>query len=854
MKRFERAIWLALVAALSCAAGAKMSSAGSSTGSFEPPLVETQGGTHQTAFTTGDILYASATNVLSKLPIGTTNQILRMSGGIPNWESGHALQSTDTIAWNGDTILQRDAANDLAQINGANAQKNTVYNTFTSTTNFERNSIDWQGVPNVANLHNEYGSAGGSPRTVLVGGESSANTSGGTWNGIEGQAAYAQASTNAGYAPYGQPSIVSPGPGACFFTIVSGAGCANKTFTVSLNGGSDTFGVSNRSVTATDTTNFTNSGTASVEATNLATYLNTVDANLFTATAVSATVFIQPAPGFFFFQLSTNAGGANATATNFPSMATCAPQSIGGSTPLVEVVAPLTQIFCGMSAAPSAASQFTTGGNVVVVPGMGTCNWLIQSGTTSGATFTVVVNGTSTTLTDGTDFTHSATTTVEATNLGNAVSAKNLGCIVQVSGSTVELLPSATTYSLSCSTNAGGGNATATNSAYGNILFGGANSAGYLAQFTSGGSLQWGKGNTFSASTPEILLPSDQGGFISVAVPAATGNGNGLSLAASAATTTGHGGLFSAAGGAASGTNQTSGGFFFDGGASTGNAVPTDNFIKGAPCVSGGASGSGANASVTLVNFKAVQNNPGLNAGSTYYICQLGNVTFADGGTAGSASDLGVVLGLTPTLNYTAAGSPQESWTGLLENVTATSLPLGGTMNLCDFQLATKSILRVNFTSSTAGTVDVWKGISGSLSGTQSESVYWGPNSAKVTYGVLRNSLTLSTGSATTNLGVNVPAGSVVYATSTRVTTGITTAATFNLEDSAGLFYGGTVANTVNSTGTYGGPPATTSGGTTLGPNYYNSAQTMKIVCNATPGAGVVEVIVWYYTITAPTS
>lgn len=43
------------------------------------------GGTSQTAFTTGDTLYASATNTLSKLAVGTTGQVLTVAGGVPTW-------------------------------------------------------------------------------------------------------------------------------------------------------------------------------------------------------------------------------------------------------------------------------------------------------------------------------------------------------------------------------------------------------------------------------------------------------------------------------------------------------------------------------------------------------------------------------------------------------------------------------------------------------------------------------------------------------------------------------------------------------------------------------------------------
>ena len=44
------------------------------------------GGTAQTAYTTGDILYASATNTLSKLGIGTNGYTLTIASGVPAWK------------------------------------------------------------------------------------------------------------------------------------------------------------------------------------------------------------------------------------------------------------------------------------------------------------------------------------------------------------------------------------------------------------------------------------------------------------------------------------------------------------------------------------------------------------------------------------------------------------------------------------------------------------------------------------------------------------------------------------------------------------------------------------------------
>ena len=47
---------------------------------------ETKGGTGQTSYTTGDILYASASNTLSKLPAGSNTQVLTMNSGVPSWQ------------------------------------------------------------------------------------------------------------------------------------------------------------------------------------------------------------------------------------------------------------------------------------------------------------------------------------------------------------------------------------------------------------------------------------------------------------------------------------------------------------------------------------------------------------------------------------------------------------------------------------------------------------------------------------------------------------------------------------------------------------------------------------------------
>lgn len=48
-------------------------------------LAAVDGGTGQSSYTTGDLLYASSSTALSKLALGSAGQILSLSGGVPAW-------------------------------------------------------------------------------------------------------------------------------------------------------------------------------------------------------------------------------------------------------------------------------------------------------------------------------------------------------------------------------------------------------------------------------------------------------------------------------------------------------------------------------------------------------------------------------------------------------------------------------------------------------------------------------------------------------------------------------------------------------------------------------------------------
>lgn len=67
-------------------------------------VAETSGGTNQTGYSTGDVLYASASNTLSKLGIGGTGDVLKTSsGGIPEWGSVSGSGTVTSVDVSGGT-------------------------------------------------------------------------------------------------------------------------------------------------------------------------------------------------------------------------------------------------------------------------------------------------------------------------------------------------------------------------------------------------------------------------------------------------------------------------------------------------------------------------------------------------------------------------------------------------------------------------------------------------------------------------------------------------------------------------------------------------------------------------------
>jgi len=77
--------------------GLTPSSATSGAVTLAGTLGATSGGTGLTSYTTGDIIYASATNTLSKLAAGTNGQILTLASGVPSWAANSATGASFNV-------------------------------------------------------------------------------------------------------------------------------------------------------------------------------------------------------------------------------------------------------------------------------------------------------------------------------------------------------------------------------------------------------------------------------------------------------------------------------------------------------------------------------------------------------------------------------------------------------------------------------------------------------------------------------------------------------------------------------------------------------------------------------------
>ena len=130
-------------------------------------LGPTSGGTGLSTYATGDILYASASNTLSKLAAGTNGYVLTLSGGVPAWASasGGTYSRTSFTATAGQTSFSATYTVGYVQVYLNGVLLNPTDYTATSGT-----AIVLAVAASVGDLVDVIATAGGTPSGVAASG------------------------------------------------------------------------------------------------------------------------------------------------------------------------------------------------------------------------------------------------------------------------------------------------------------------------------------------------------------------------------------------------------------------------------------------------------------------------------------------------------------------------------------------------------------------------------------------------------------------------------------------------------------------------------------------------------------
>ena len=121
--------------------------------------------------TLGSALIGGAGTVLNLTSAFGTSTISVGGGG--SFATSGAISCGGTVFTNlvvvgGDLGLYRDEIHVFALRSGTNAQASRTYNTFTSSTNFERFTVDWRTTANTCRVGTEKGSGGGTARVMQL--------------------------------------------------------------------------------------------------------------------------------------------------------------------------------------------------------------------------------------------------------------------------------------------------------------------------------------------------------------------------------------------------------------------------------------------------------------------------------------------------------------------------------------------------------------------------------------------------------------------------------------------------------------------------------------------------------------
>jgi hypothetical protein len=223
-----------------------------------------------------------------------------------------------------------------------------------------------------------------------------------------------------------------------------------------------------------------------------------------------------------------------------------------------------------------------------------------------------------------------------------------------------------------------------------------------------------------------------------------------------------------------------------------------------------------------------------------------GTITLTDGNAINVGTSSGTIIGQSTSAKLGFFGA------AAVAQISGSTDVLSGLVTLGFRAASSNPPLNLGSGSITCGTIANSGAITNSTgaSNTTTTTIHTvqNDNGGAVAWGVLRSSIT--TNSNAVSLGSAVPANSYVYAVSGRVTTVINTG-TWGIADqgSTHVYFSGLSASA--NTTIAGGPNGTQ---TSYFTSFYTSANTFVVTNSGSPASGVVEVEIYYYTVTPPTS